>query len=225
MHLDHWKYGSLKGPPVANPIPYFRSALAPINRNTVNAPGQAVAERVLSNVFGQSFSTTLDGSTFATIHNNLKNELLAALRVQGSDLAITPGFEDMLPDPPTGLAAPPPLAKPNPPTGPGGGIAERYALEEALGAAFVDYFNGYAADDMEEAFEGYGGTDLHIRNALKNAFGMDFAAKLAGVDTAGKMASDVTKQLAKEFGAALHASIADNPNVVLDPVFADLKSL
>jgi hypothetical protein len=227
MHLDHWKYCLQSGPPVTDPIPYFINALAAINRNATNAPGQAVVQQVLSSVFGQTFSTTLDGATFATIHNTLKSELLNALRALGSDVAITPGFEDMLPNPPTGLPVPDPLPKPGPPTGPGGGTPELEALEEALGAAFIDYFNGYAVDDMEEAFQGYGGTDLHIQNALTNTFNPSFAAKLASIDVGGKKASEVTKELATDFGTALSASIADPnySNVELDPVFTDLKSL
>jgi hypothetical protein len=235
MHLDDWKNLN-----VGDPLPYFRSTLGAINRNAVNAPGQAVVEQVLSTVFPKGFSATLKALPFKaaapnpSIHQNLKDALIAALKPLGSPGAIipdtiTPGFEDMLLSPPTGPLpkAPAPLPAPGPAPG-GGGATELYALQEAIGAAFIDYFNGYNVDSINEAFEGYGGTDLHIRNALygtfEQKFGPDFDTTLGVVDI-GPTASVAMQTLAKEFGAQLQTSLTTYPAVKLDQVFAGLDSL
>lgn len=228
MHLADWI-----NPNVTDPIPIFRTALKSIGRNATNAPGQVVIEYVLTEVFlPQGFSATLSQLKLKQIHAQVSAALLEALTLQGSPKAITPGFEDMLPKtPPSGAGLVPPVLTPSSDKG---GDPERHALEEALGSALIDYFNGYSVDDdLRQAFFGYGGTDLHIQNALAgtfgattlSAFGPTFDATLRKQTLLGGLASAVMKRLAQQFGASLKASLAANPGTPLDRVFDDLKSL
>jgi hypothetical protein len=228
MHLDDWK--SID---VGDPVGYFRTTLAEISRNAINAPGQVVVEYVLIDVFGSQFSGTLDQFKLTQIHAKLSASLREALTLQGSPTAITPGFEDMLPQPhtaPSGAGLVAHVLTPGPDKG---GQPERYALEEALGSAFIDYFNGYSVeDDLTQAFIGYGGTDPDILNALAETFGQQapsptfgptFDATLRKQSLAGGVASEVMNRLAHQFGASLRKSTAGHPGTPIDPVFADLE--
>lgn len=228
MHLDDWKSIA-----VGDPVRYFQKTLAEVSRNAINAPGQVVVEYVLSDVFGSEFSGTLHRFKLTEIHTKLSASLLEALTLQGSPTAITPGFEDMLPQPhtaPPGAGTVVHVLTPGPDKG---GKPERDALEEALGSAFIDYFNGYSVeDDLTQAFIGYGGTDSDILNALAETFGQrapsltfgpTFDATLRKQSLAGGAASKVMNRLARQFGASLRKSIAGHLGTHVDPVFEDLE--
>jgi hypothetical protein len=228
LHLDDWR--SIN---TGSPVDCFRKALAEVSRNATNAPGQVVIEYVLSDVFGTDFSATLGKLKLTQIHAKLSAALREALALQGSSIAITPGFEDMLPRPhtaPSAIGSAVHMLTPGPDRG---GKPERDALEEALGTAFIDYFNGYSVeDDLTQAFIGYGGTDTDILNALTETFGPlapsptfgpTFDATLRKQSLAGGVASDVMKRLARQFGAALRKSTAGHSGTPIDPVFADLE--
>jgi hypothetical protein len=213
MHLENWM-----NHPVGDPLPFFRNALASISLNATRAPGQQIVQNVLAAVFlPQGFSTTLQQNTFAQIHAKLGQALRGAL---GPSDVITPGFEDMIPPrwaqqptPPPAPVGPPPVGQPGP--------KQRDALEEALGAAFIDRLNSYSVpEDLTQAFLGYGGTDPHIQDALRGTFNPDFTTKLQTVDI-GPTASVAMNTLAKLFGAQLRASVAHG-GAALDPEFADL---
>jgi hypothetical protein len=232
MHLDDWKYQN-----VGDPTPYFRSALT-ISRKAHEAPGQKTVETVLSNVFlNKGFSATLNGNPLEKIYDDLRTELYNALLTVDKTAPITPGFEDMVlkvASRQTPVTAT--LVKPVPLDEPGGGAIERCALEEALGAAFIDYFNHYSVDDdLRQQFVGCGGTDYHILNALWGTFGQNepsnfgptFEATLSKqvALSVGGNARVVMTNWARQFGSSLNDSIKNNPKPYLDPVFADLRSL
>jgi hypothetical protein len=226
LHLEDWKSQN-----IADPVPYFRSALSVISLDYSKAPGLAVVEQVLSTVFPASqggFSGVLAGTKLQQIYQNLHQALQTILHARdnarGDNLkAITPGFEDMVWTPGLQSAAivPASAAGNLPPPWPG----EHSALEEALGSAFIDYFNGYSVDDITDAFKGYAGTDTHINYALANTFGASFDTTLDGLVNAAPSARDVMNTLARNFGTHLGQSIANNQAVPLKADYDDLKVL
>jgi hypothetical protein len=223
VHLEDWKDRN-----VTDPIPYFRSALAVISRNYSTAPGQEVVEKVLATAFQGNFSETLNTTGLPEIYKNLHRALQNILddrdqRREDHFKAITPGFEDMaiIADLAPVNIAPVPQAGALPPALQG----TRNALEEALGVAFIDYFNQYPVDDITEAFAGYGGTDTHINYALANTFGPSFHTTLDGLANAAPHARDVMNTLSHNFGTNLGRSMANNPGVPLGQEFDDLRVL
>ncbi|MGA8658489.1 MAG: hypothetical protein WB586_20300 [Chthoniobacterales bacterium] len=213
VHLEDWK-----NPNVKDPVLYFRSALAVISKNATTHPGQPVVEQVLSSAFQGNFSGTLNNSSLTAVYKNLGRALKKILNDIDKAQAITPGFEDMvvIPDPQAVQVIQP--AQQGALLLPGQG--QRNALEETLGSAFIDYFNGYPVGDITEAFAGYGGTDLNIQNALLGAFGRDFSTSLRNADV-GPNARNAMSTLAKNFGTALQNSNNAHPGTLL-PEFSDL---
>jgi hypothetical protein len=209
-----------KSPNVTDPVLYFRSALAVISQNALTHPGQEVVEKVLSTAFQGNFSTKLNNSSLTDIYTNLGRALKTILSDIDKATAITPGFEDMVVIPDNQRVQ---IIKPQTGPLPKAGAGQRNALEEALGCAFIDYFNGYPVGDITEAFAGYGGTDLNIQNALLGAFDRDFTTSLKNADI-GPYARNAMNTLAKNFGTALGKSINDHPGTLL-PEFNDLQSL
>jgi hypothetical protein len=223
MHLEARKPGVIVG----DPVPIFQRVLVTMIPGPIKAPGQDIVEAVLQNVFfvdpHKGFSATLENSTFQQIHtaltNSLKNHLGGILPHNKG--AITPGFEDMLREPPA--SQPGPGVSTQTPSGTGRGQTERDAFEEALGAAFIDYFNGYSVDaDLTEAFVGCGGTDTNIGLALESTFKLGFTTQM--IQWEGPVASVAMSQFGKKFSSELN-NIVITGGKPLDPVFADLVNL